>query len=199
MKAFLRDNPTLAFGLGLPLLLVAGFLLVSGIPNLLVAAPQYDVLYTTGYYSHRDDVHISVVDSKVQVLQLGAPARSQRARLWRYNAASGSVKEIPILFSPVAKRSPDRANSQVVREPITIQVPELAGMTVDSSSIAPDGYEFASGGDRYSRNVFGGLFYSSRYYNDAVLIKKGRSIRLPTAHDRYYGRNTQFVGWVVAQ
>ena len=32
MKKFFLDNPTIAFGLGLPLLLVAVFLLASGIP-----------------------------------------------------------------------------------------------------------------------------------------------------------------------
>ena len=42
MKAFLRENPTIAFGLGLPLLLVVAFLLISGIPALLVEPPQYD-------------------------------------------------------------------------------------------------------------------------------------------------------------
>ena len=30
MKQFIRDNPTIAFGLGLPLLLVAVFLAISG-------------------------------------------------------------------------------------------------------------------------------------------------------------------------
>ena len=45
MKKFIRDNPTIAFGLGLPLLLVAVFLAISGIPALLVAPPQYEVLY----------------------------------------------------------------------------------------------------------------------------------------------------------
>jgi len=37
------------------------------------------------------------------------------------------------------------------------------------------------GAECYSRDVFTGLFYSSRYRNDAVLTKKGRSIALPNA------------------
>ena len=79
-----------------------------------------------------------------------------------------------------------------------IEVPDLAGLTIDSSSIAPDGYEFSAGPNGYSGDVFTGLFYSSRYRNEAVLTKKGRSIRLPKAGNVYYGNNTHFVGWVVS-
>ncbi|MEW5011208.1 MAG: hypothetical protein AB1Y22_06540, partial [Cycloclasticus sp.] len=61
MKTFLRENPTIAFGLGLPLLLVVVFLLISGIPSLLVTPPQYDVLYATEYYNYKSGVQISVV------------------------------------------------------------------------------------------------------------------------------------------
>ncbi len=67
MKSFLRENPTIAFGLGLPLLLVVAFLLVSGIPALLVDPPQYDVIYATEYNNYPNGVQISVVDHKVQV------------------------------------------------------------------------------------------------------------------------------------
>ena len=79
-----------------------------------------------------------------------------------------------------------------------IEVPDLAGLTVDTSSIAPDGYEFSAGPNGYSGDVFTGLFYSSRYRNEAVLTKKGRSIRLPNADHSYYGNYTHLVGWVVS-
>jgi len=49
MKSFLRENPIIAFCLALPLLLVTTFLLVTGIPTLLVPAPQYDLLYAPHY------------------------------------------------------------------------------------------------------------------------------------------------------
>ncbi len=67
MKSFLRENPTIAFGLGLPLLLVVVFLLISGIPTLLVDPPQHDVLYATGFYNDQEGLQIAVVDQKVQV------------------------------------------------------------------------------------------------------------------------------------
>ena len=79
-----------------------------------------------------------------------------------------------------------------------IEVPDLAGLTIDSSSVAPDGYEFSAGAYGYSGDVFTGLFYSSRYRNEAVLTKKGRSIRLPNAGNMYYSNYTHLVGWVVS-
>jgi hypothetical protein len=199
MKSFLRENPTITFGLGLPLLLVVVFLLVSGIPALLVDPPQYDVLYTTGYYNYQNGVQISVVGQKVQVLYQGGERASQNPRLWRCNPKTGAVKEIAIIvpsgLPQVGKTQPAPGESL---KTTVLNVPDLEGLTVDSSSIAPDGYEFRLGRNRYSGNIFGGLFYSSRYRHDAVLTKNGRSVRLPDVADRYYSGSTHFVGWVVS-
>ena len=200
MKSFLRENPTIAFGLGLPLLLVVVFLLISGIPTLLVAPPQYDVLYATEYGNRQNSVQIAVVDQKVRIIHERNAHGDQTPRLWRYNPITGSVKEIPILL-PTAP-SPAGNEPEVAAEVskrTEIDVPDLAGLTIDSSSIAPDGYEFNAGRDHHSGNVFGGLFYSSRYHSEAVLTKNGRNISLPNANVQYYYRNTQFVGWVVSQ
>ncbi len=199
MKSFLRENPTIAFGLGLPLLLVVVFLLVSGIPSLLVAPPQYDVLFTTGYYNNQNGVQISVVGQKVQVLYQGGERASQNPRLWRYNPKTGAVKEIAIIV-PAGLPRAGKTQPAPEESPKTtvLSIPDLEGLTIDSSSIAPDGYEFRLGSTRYSGNIFGELFYSTRYRHEAVLTKNGRSVRLPDVADRYYSGNTQFIGWVVS-
>lgn len=199
MKSFLRENPTIAFGLGLPLLLVLVFLLVSGIPTLLVDQPQYDVLYATEYYNAQEGVQISVADQKVQVSYRGIAQSGQIPRLWRYRSKTGAVQEIAILLPPGLTSL--SANSIEPGDLITttlIDVPDLKGLVVDSSSIAPDGYEFGTGNDRYSGNVFRGLFYSSRYRHQATLSKNGRSIRLPNADNLYYRQQTRFIGWIVS-
>lgn len=199
MKSFFRENPTIAFGLGLPLLLVVAFLLISGIPALLVEPPQYDVLYATEYYNYPNGVQITVVNQKVQVIYQGSSAGYQRPRLWRYNPKTGSVKEIAIMLPPgLAPPGQSPATPEAAAKITPIEVPDLAGLTIDSSSVAPDGYEFSAGPNGYSGDVFTGLFYSSRYRNEAVLTKKGRSIRLPYAANMYYGNNTRFIGWVVS-
>ncbi len=199
MKSFLRENPTIAFGLGLPLLLVVVFLLISGIPALMVAPPQYDVLYATEYYNYQNGVQISVVGQKVQVIHQGVEQASRKPRLWRYNPKTGAVREIAVLLPPgLPQAGKEPATPGDAARTTVISVPDLEGLTVDSSSIAPDGYEFRSGSTRYSGNIFGELFYSARYRDEAVLTKSGRSIPLPNAVGRYYSNSTQFIGWVIA-
>jgi hypothetical protein len=200
MKKFLQENPTIVYGLGLPLLLVVIFLVVSGLPQLLVAKPQYELLYATGTYSYPNVVQITVVEQKVQVIYQGAAYGNERPRLWRYDPRTGGVREIAIILppSPVSSANRSDAASQTPTTTV-IDVPDLVGLKVDSSSVAPDGYEFRTADSRYSRNIFGGLFYSRRYNREAVLTKSGRSIRLPNSHDPYYSRNIQFVGWVLPQ
>ena len=202
MKTFLRENPTIAFGLGLPLLLVVVFLLISGIPALLVEPPQYDVLYATEYYNYPNGVQISVVNQKVQVIYQGNSIGNQRPRLWRYSPKTGAVKEIgimlPLLPPGLTPPGQSPAPQETAAKITPIDVPDLAGLTIDSSSVAPDGYEFSAGPNVYSGDVFTGLFYSSRYSKEAVLKKKGRSIRLPNAGNMYYSNDTHFIGWVVS-
>jgi hypothetical protein len=200
MKKFIQENPTIAYGLGLPLLLVVIFLIVSGLPQLLVAKPQYELLYATGVHSYPNVIQIAVVEQKVQVIYQGVSYGSDRPRLWRYNPQSGGVQEIAIILPPSPARSGGGSGAASQTPDTTvIDVPDLAGLRIDSSSVAPDGYEFRGADNRYSRNIFGGLFYSRRYSHEAVLTKNGRSIRLPNSNDRYYGRNIQFVGWVLPQ
>jgi hypothetical protein len=175
------------------------FLLISGIPALVVSPPQYDVLYATEYYNYQNGVQISVVGQKVQVTYQGTEQANRKPRIWRYNPKTGAVKEIAIIMpTDLPQTEETTATNDKGLKTTAISVPDLEGVTVDSSSIAPDGYEFRVGSRRYSGNVFGELFYSSRYRHEAVLTKNGRSIRLPNAVGRYYSSNTQFIGWVVS-
>lgn len=200
MKKFIQENPTIAYGLGLPLILVVIFLVVSGLPKVLVAKPQYELLYASGVYNYPNIVHFAVIEQKVQVIFQGVAYGNQRPRLWRYNPQTGGVQEIAIILppSPVQTGNGSDAVQQTPKKSL-IDVPDLAGLKIDSSSVAPDGYEFRNADNRYSRNIFGDLFYSRRYNREAVLTKSGRSIRLPNSNDQYYNRNVQFVGWVLPQ
>jgi hypothetical protein len=197
MKAFLRENPTIAFGLGLPLLLVVVFLLISGIPALLVAPPQYDVLYTTDFYGNANGIQISVVNKKIQVVYQGTMQNYQQPRLWRYNPKTGGVKEIALMLPPGLGPTAGPITGEMSTKITPIEVPDLVGVTVDASSIAPDGYAFSAGESPYSGDIFSGLFGYSRYRNGAVLTKDGRSIRLPSmGGGDYYPYSARFIGWV---
>ncbi|HET6720291.1 MAG TPA: hypothetical protein VFH22_11620 [Rhodocyclaceae bacterium] len=202
MKNLFRDNPTIAFGLGLPVILVVLFLLISGIPALLVAPAQYDVLYATNYNYYNNapnGLQIAVIGDRVQVNYLGNTQPYQIPRLWRFNPKTGAVKEISLLLPPGLAPNTGRP-AEVEKTPTVtpINVPDLAAVKVDSSSLAPDGYQFSTGADAYSGRVFPGLFYSSRYGYQAELVKNGRSIRLPNTDGAYYGNTVRFIGWVVS-
>jgi hypothetical protein len=176
------------------------FLLVSGIPALLVDPPRYDVIYATEYNNYPNGVQISVVDHKVQVIHQGNSAGYQKPRLWHYSAKTGGVQEISFMLPPGLAPPGQRPATPAEAAIITpIDVPDLAALMIDSSSIAPDGYEFSTGMNGYSGDVFTGMFYSARYRNEAVLTKKGRSVSLPNASNVYYSNNTRFIGWVVTQ
>lgn len=202
MKKFIRDNPTIAFGLGLPVILVLLFLAISGIPALLVAPAQYDVLYATNYNHYnnaQNSMQIAVVGDRVQVNYIGNTQPYQQPRLWRFSPKTGAVKEIALLLPPGLAPNTGRPADAPKEPTVTpINVPDLATLKVDSSSLAPDGYQFTSGGDGYSGRPFTGLFYSSRYGHQAELVKSGRSIRLPNTDGAYYGNTVRFIGWVVA-
>ena len=202
MKQFFRDNPTITFGLGLPVILVVLFLAISGIPTLLVAPAQYDVLYATNYnyYNNAQNaLQIAVVGDRVQVNYIGSTQPYQQPRLWRFNPKTGAVKEIALMLPPgLAPNTGRPADAPKVPTVTPIEVPDLAALKVDSSSLAPDGYQFTSSADGYSGRPFTGLFYSSRYGYQAELIKDGRSIRLPNTDGAYYGNTVRFIGWVVS-
>lgn len=201
MKNFIRENPTIAFGLGLPLALVVIFLAISGIPVLLVPSPQHDVLYATNYnyYNNAQNaMQIAVVGDRVQVSYIGSAQPQQQPRLWRFSPKTGAVKEVALLLPPGLTANMGTP-SEISKVPVVtpMHVPDLAALKVDSSSVAPDGYQFNSGSDDYSGRVFTGLFYSSRYGYQAELTKNGRSIRLPNTDSNYYGHTVRFIGWVV--
>ena len=200
MKSVFRENPTIAFGLGLPLLLVVVFLLISGIPTVLVAPPQYDVLYATEYYNQQNAVQISVVNKKVQVIYQDGRQANLKPHLWRYFPKTGAVQEIAIILPPRLAQADNKIQALgEASEPILIHVPDLENLTVDSSSIAPDGYEFSVEGNLNSGGLFSGLFYSPyAYRNETVLTKKARRIRLPHVVGQYYDNNIHFIGWVVS-
>jgi hypothetical protein len=203
MKNFIRDNPTIAFGLGLPLVLVVVFLAISGIPALLVPPAQHDVLYATNYTHYnnaQNTVQIAVIGDRVQVNYVGNTQPYQQPRLWRFNPRTGAVKEIALLLPPGLAPNTGRPIEAQQSPSITpMEVPDLVGLKVDSSSLAPDGYAFSASAEGYSGRVFTGLFYSSRYRSQAELLKNGRSIRLPNTDGAYYyGNAVRFIGWVVS-
>ena len=171
-------------------------------------------MYTSGGYYNKDEIEISVVNKKVQVVfnanKNDNSSNDTKRRLWHYNAQTGAVSEIAISLpatqtsqinsSTSSNSSTSDTTLNLVTTPVTISVPELAKLTIDSSSIAPDGYEFTVKSNRNSGGPFGDLFYSNRYKQNARLLKNGRSVRLPNLEQQYYYRNNiKMIGWVITE
>ncbi len=198
MKKFIRENPTLAFGLGLPLLIVAVFLAAAEVPQLGAPPPQYAVVFATNYSQGNRSINIRVENGKASVTAIGENGYYNMPRLYVFTPATGRLREIHITLPPeLAAARPCCNNTGKDTGKITpIRVPELEALTLDNSSVAPDGYEF-SGYEGYSRGIMSGLFFGGSYHNDAVLKKGHYKMHLPQTEGQYYGAPPYFIGWVV--
>lgn len=201
MKAFLKDNPTLVFGLGLPVLLVFIFSLAASLPNLGATPPKYDVIFATNYnesYGNGAGYHISVVEGKLNLSYVGECGYYNTPELYRYQPASGSIKRIDFNIPPESRKScksgqdTDHANTKVV----SVDIPELATTTLNNSNPAPDGYQFTFSDEYSGGGILPSLFFGRSYYNEPELRKGSYRIKLPLVKNYYNYSNARFIGWV---
>lgn len=205
MKQFIKENPTLAFGLGLPILLVGLFLVAAGLPNLTAIPPKYDVIFANNHYDSGDGFRVKVAGNKLSVTFAGECSYCQPLEIYRYNAAAGTVKRITI-DPPAESRPPkgsenDYKRAEALRSRILpVDVPEFKDVKLEDSNPAPDGYEFnQNDGYSSSSGILPSLFFSRSYYNNGPVLRNGTyRLRLPVEKNYYY-YNTRFIGWVVPQ
>lgn len=198
MKSFIRENPTLAFGLGLPLLIVIVFSLAAGLPNLMAPTPKYDVLFSANnYYNAYEGLQINVVHGKVTARFVGECNYCQPPELYIYNSARGSLRRINITYPPGIRTDgkPSEASRNRV---LPVEIPELAELTLDDANPAPDGYQFMTNENYSEAGILPGLFFGYRYnYGEPVLRKGNAQIRLSLNRGYYNSSNVRFIGWVV--
>src|SRR6185369_5393896 len=108
--------------------------------------------------------------------------------IWYYAAKTGAVREISVNIPPPVNATPKDDT------PTQVEVPDLNSLKLDASSISPDGYEFRMTGYNASSTLLSGLIIGRNYYDEPVLSKNGRSIRLPNVNPAYYSYSTHFVG-----
>ena len=195
---FVKENLVLVVGLTVPVLLMAGFLAVSALPDRLAQPPQYDLVFTTNDYPSTP-VPISVrliVKDGALVAQYTRPAGPQPGsfgwkKLFVYEASSHRVRQLTFGFPA------DMATLEGTREEA---VASAAQFTLDTTLQSPDGYELAPYGDRRGGGLLLEIFGGSRSY-EPRLRKGSRSVPLSPgvgqpAFD--YG-GAEFVGWVTAR
>jgi hypothetical protein len=193
---FVRDNLVLVIGVTLPVLLMAGFLLASALPGR-ADPPKYDLLFWEHDYPPGVSLPISVqliVRDGVLMAQYtpvpvprGAYPNGLWRKLFRYEAASGTVRELSLPF-PADMAAIERAREVVVEA--------TRGLKIDATRQAPDGYELTIG-NRRGGGLLLELFGGGRD-SGARLSRGGYSVPLPGSPGRpYYG--VEFLGWVTGK
>lgn len=195
MKQFIKENPTLAFGLGLPLLLVFALWAATEWVQRNTEPPKYDVIFATGYYDYNPGIRISVEGGKARLEHEGAGSNyANFPRLYRYHAGSGKVQEIKYTVPPEVKALSSTTNSTSHGGPIiAISVPELEALKLDPTAESRDGYTFEA--SRSSGPVAGELFFGSGSRSMITLNKGTYRKRIPLKETYMY--NEHFIGWVI--
>src|SRR5262245_4352595 len=182
-KAFVRQNVVLVVGLALPVLVMAAFMLASGLPQQIADPPRYSLVFSSADYSPAAQAFpvapkFIVRDGALHAQftrmprQPGGYVNSGWKKLYLYDAATTKVRELP--FGLPA----DVESIEVMRED---PVDSARDLVLDTTLQAPDGYELTFG-TRMNGGFFNEFLWRSRDTYGARLARKGgASVRLATA------------------
>ena len=187
-----RENAALAIGILLPVAVVVFFLLATYIPRLLVDPPQYDFLFAHDYSygSQRSPWRYEIDVGSERKLRVRAflndPDKyAPRARLFLYERLNGKVREISLSLPETGEDA---------EAGFVVEVPEFSNQIIDTSRVAPDGYEFVD-----ARRGSGGLlrlFYRGSRKGPAIR-KNGAVVSVPSGNG-FHGYGARFLGWIVS-
>jgi hypothetical protein len=200
MGNWIKQNLVLVAGIVLPVLLVAGFLVLQGAPRILAGPPQYDFMVVGYRYDaqHPRSFHLSfeVRDGRLQ--GRATPTQDgntypnrQHAGIFHYSAANNS-------FTELAYDLPEGLDD--IEEPVTFIIDEVAEQQFDKANRSPDGFVFEYAGYRGRGGLLGEMFgMGRRYDSNYVLNKNGAIFDLPSPASApyYYGHDLHFMGWVI--
>lgn len=197
---FVKENPALAAGIGLPVILVIFFTLATMIPQWTVEPPKYDVIFTVQEYqciNGEAKANFDFTNGKIKAKYIypkkenGYVNCSDNQHIYRFSARNVISREIT--FELPAKKENFYEWQQ-------FEVSELTNLQLDNNPVAPDGYQFSNSNNYYSGGFFPFYGYHSSY-NGMSIIKNGRAVDLtPINKERYYSYNDiKFLGWVVSE
>ncbi len=177
-RSFFKENFVLIVGLTLPVLLIAGFLLASRIPQALANPPQYNFVFsTTDYPPNANNIPVSV--------RLVVKDGVLTAQYVVYEAKSQKVRQLTFGF-PADMDKIEGSRNEIVEATKT--------MKLDTTLQSPDGYELAYDGYSHS-GLLNEVFWGGGYSHEPRLRKGASSVRLTTGDGQTYFNNVEFVGW----
>lgn len=198
LREFVRANVVLIVGLTLPILLMAGFLIASNLPQRMGDPPKYSLVFAVTDFSPSTQglpvsVRLVVQDGvlKAQYIRTTPPPSGYVSNAWKklylYDAATRRVRDLSFGFPP---------NVTAIEGTVDEVVDPTRGMKLDTTLRAPDGYELTWG--RSSRSgLLNDIFWGGGYSNEPRLQKGNVSYPLLSAQGAYSYSSPEFVGWVV--
>jgi len=195
IQKVIRDNFVLVLGISLPMLLMIGFMVVSGLPRALSDPPRYNLVfsitdYQTGNTAMPVSIKLMVKDSRL-IAQYIPNQKGNSYTYWKklylYDAASQTVSELPL---------PYPANLESITEVKEDIVEALKDQKLNSTLQAPDGYELSYEG--YSDSGLINILFWGSGTREPRLRKGSSSVRLAPADERssFYYSSIEFIGWV---
>lgn len=196
-KEFVKANLVLVVGLTLPIVLMAGFLVASSLPERIADPPKYNLVFSVTDFSQGAaaipvSVRLVVQDGvlKAQYTKLPAQQNGYVNNIWKklylYDAAARKVQELSFAFPP---------NMDAIEGTVVETVDATKDLRLNTTLQSPDGYELAR--DSESRSgLINEIFWGGGYSNEYRLRKDGSSIRLPLPSANVGYGSVEFIGWV---
>lgn len=191
--SFLRQNPLIAASIALPLLVVLLFALATALPKFFTDPPRHDIVFVVSHFGSTERVPASL-DVVVEDGQVVAVVRSKHDQgmfpvpaVFVYDPIDDDVRRLDIEL-------PDDWSEAAVGE--TFSVSGLDAARIDTSTRAPDGYEFRDAG--YRGGFMFELFGTGGRRQGISIVNNGavHRIPIPGTGDRWYGQ-ALFLGWIV--
>jgi len=202
MGAWIKNNLVLISGITLPVLLVAGFLVLSQVPRMMADPPGYDFVLVAYQYDYQRpgnyyltfEVRDGHLSGRVVPKSEGDYNQNRHhAAVFRYLAADNSFEEIPFDL-------PEGVES--IEEPVALELKAIDSLSLDKRVTSPDGYRFEFLGSRGRGGLLGELFGMNRRYESDYVLTKGNAhfdLPVPSRQPQYYSHDLQFMGWVIEE
>ncbi|MEZ5691025.1 MAG: hypothetical protein R3D71_05100 [Rickettsiales bacterium] len=193
---FIKENPALAAGIGLPIILIIFFYIATAIPRWTVAPPKYNLVFSVQEYSgcrKEPEVNFKTVNGKIAAeYKYNKNNVCNNKKLYIFDAKTLVSREINFNMPP------EDGEVGIWKK---FDIPELESIKLDNSPVSPDGYQFA---DNYRYNYRSGFFPFGGYYggrNGLAINKDGRVFRIYPNNGKNYSysiNNTYLLGWIIA-
>lgn len=199
MKKFIKENLVLVSGIALPVLLVAGFFVLTHVPKAMLEPPQHDFLLAAYRYDYQQPPgnHLSFDVKGGRLVATVTPPGDSGSHVYRQHASIFRYSSRENRFSEIAFELPEELDE--IEDPAEFPVSEVAELELDKRAQSPDGYTFEFLGYRSRGGLLGEIFGMGRRHDNQYVLKKNSAyfdLPKPTPDGYYYGENLRFIGWV---